>query len=109
MTTPISGGSLREAELPGVTGVTWKAQAAPSESPFVQGLRRLRRSHTALVGAGIVALLIVVAIFADVLAPMSPIASDQMHTFAGPRGGPPRGTDQLGPDKRHPRIPRPRQ
>jgi len=98
MTKPISGGSLREAELPGVTGVTWPAPAAPAESPFVQGLRRLRRSHTALVGAGIVGLLLVVAIFADALAPMSPIASDQMQTFARPSWDHPLGTDQLGRD-----------
>jgi len=46
MVKPISGGSLREAELP-VPGVAWRAPAARSESPFVQGLRRLRRSTTA--------------------------------------------------------------
>ena len=43
----ISGGSLREAELP-VAGIALPAQAARSESPFVQGLRRLRKSTTAL-------------------------------------------------------------
>ena len=41
----ISGGSLREAELP-VAGIALPAQAARSESPFVQGLRRLRKSTT---------------------------------------------------------------
>jgi peptide/nickel transport system permease protein len=72
--------------------------AAPSESPLVQGLRRLRRSTTALVGAGIAVMLVLVAIFADVLAPHSPIASDQTRTFQRPSWDHPLGTDQLGRD-----------
>ena len=71
---------------------------APSESPLVQGLRRLRRSTTALVGAGIAVALVLVAIFADVLAPQSPTASDQMQTFQRPSWDHPLGTDQLGRD-----------
>jgi peptide/nickel transport system permease protein len=67
-------------------------------SPTREGIRRLRRSTTALVGAAIVALLIVVALFADVLAPQSPIASDQTQTFATPSWAHPLGTDQLGRD-----------
>jgi peptide/nickel transport system permease protein len=95
---PISGGSLREAELPGVAEVAWRGPAARAESPFVQGLRRLRRSATALIGAAIVGVLLVVAIFADVLAPESPTASDQTQTFAAPSWDHPLGTDQLGRD-----------
>src|SRR3989442_4071369 len=95
---PIRGGSLGEADLPVATGVAWGARARPAESPFMQGLRRLRRSTAALVGAGIVVVLLVVAIFADVLAPQSPIASDQTHTFEGPSWDHPVGTDQLGRD-----------
>lgn len=98
MATPIRGGSLREVELPGVAGVAWPAPAARSETPLAQGLRRLRRSATALVGAAIVGLLLVVAIFADVLAPQSPTASDQTQTFARPSWDHPLGTDQLGRD-----------
>jgi peptide/nickel transport system permease protein len=94
----ISGGSLREAELPGVAGVPWPAPAARSESPFVQGLRRLRRSTTALVGVAVVAVLLIVAIFADLLAPQSPTRSDQTQTFARPSWDHPLGTDQLGRD-----------
>jgi peptide/nickel transport system permease protein len=95
---PIRGGSLGEADLPVATGVAWGARARPAESPFVQGLRRLRRSAAALVGAGIVIILVFVAIFADVLAPQSPIASDQTHTFERPSWDYPLGTDQLGRD-----------
>ena len=69
-----------------------------SESPLVQGLRRFRRSTTALVGVAIVLALVLVAIFADVLAPRDPIASDQTRTFERPGWDYPLGTDQLGRD-----------
>jgi ABC-type dipeptide/oligopeptide/nickel transport system permease subunit len=78
------------------------AVAAPArevaESPFAQGVRRLRRSVTALVGVAIVAVLLVVAIFADALAPQSPTTNDQSKTFARPSWDHPLGTDQLGRD-----------
>jgi peptide/nickel transport system permease protein len=98
MATPISGGSVREAELPRLAEVAWPAPAARSESPLAQGVRRLRRSATALVGVAIVVVLVLVAIFADVLAPESPTASDQRQTFAAPSWDHPLGTDQLGRD-----------
>ena len=65
----ISGGSVREADLTAAGDVEGRATAGPAESPFVLGVRRLRRSTTALIGVGIVAVLLVVALFADVLAP----------------------------------------
>src|SRR5262245_58108117 len=95
---PISGGSTREVELSAVARGAWPAAAAPSESPFAQGLRRLRRSATALIGAAIVAILLVVALFADVLSPYNPIANDQTSTFQSPSWEHPLGTDQLGRD-----------
>jgi peptide/nickel transport system permease protein len=98
MATPISGGSVREVELSGVAGVPWPAPATTSESPLAEALRRLRRSTTALVGVAIVALLMVVAIFADALAPQSPIANDQTKTFLAPSWEHPLGTDQMGRD-----------
>ena len=92
---PIRGGSTSEAEL----NVAWRpAAAAAGESPFMQGVRRLRRSATALVGLAIVVLLLVVAIFADVLAPLSPITNNQAATFQRPSWDYPLGTDQLGRD-----------
>jgi peptide/nickel transport system permease protein len=94
----ISGGSVNEADLRVATDVAWAPRAAPSESPWVAGIRRLRKSATALVGAGIVGALVVVAIFADVLAPQSPIASNQTRTFERPSWTYPLGTDQLGRD-----------
>jgi len=95
---PISGGSTPEAELSAIPGVTWPAGGERSETPLAQGLRRFRRSTTALVGVAIVLVLLVVALFADVLAPLSPIASDQTHTFERPSWDYPLGTDQLGRD-----------
>jgi peptide/nickel transport system permease protein len=94
----IRGGSVGEADLPVTTEVAWGPRARPSESPLAQGLRRLQRSATALVGAVIVGVLLVVAIFADVLAPQSPFVSDQTDTFARPSWEHPLGTDQLGRD-----------
>ena len=95
---PISGGSVSEAGLAVPAGVDLLARSRPAESPLALGLRRLRKSVTALVGAGIVVVLLVVAIFADVLAPRSPITSDQTHTFERPSWSYPLGTDQLGRD-----------
>ena len=94
---PISGGSVGTAEVPVVADVAWP-RVKQSESPLAQGLRRLRRSTTALVGVAIVLVLIVTAIFADVLAPASPIASNQARTFERPSWEYPLGTDQLGRD-----------
>src|SRR5215813_11044722 len=93
----ISGGSVSEADLR-VGGVAAPGRAELAESPLAQAIRRLRRSTTALVGVAIVAALLFVAIFADVLAPQSPIASDQAHTFERPSWEHPFGTDQLGRD-----------
>ena len=97
-TRPISGGSVREDELPAVAGVAWRAKGQASESPFAQGVRRLRRSATALLGLAIVVVLVLVALLADVLAPQSPITNDQTKTFASPSWEHPLGTDQLGRD-----------
>src|SRR5688572_12518673 len=94
----IGGGGAGEAGLPQVGGLAWPVTRERSQSPFAQGLQRLRKNKTALVGAAIVALLLVVAAFADVLAPESPTASDQSQTFQRPSWEHLLGTDQLGRD-----------
>jgi ABC-type dipeptide/oligopeptide/nickel transport system permease subunit len=90
--------SLSEAELAVSPRAIPQAEARVSESPFAQGVRRLRRSATALLGLAIVAVLLVVAMFADVLAPRDPIVNDQTRTFQAPSWEYPLGTDQLGRD-----------
>jgi peptide/nickel transport system permease protein len=60
-------------------------------------LRRLRRSHTAMVGLTIVLLLLLVAVFADVLAPYGPTQTTP-NSMAPPTWGHPMGTDLLGRD-----------
>jgi ABC-type dipeptide/oligopeptide/nickel transport system permease subunit len=92
----ISGGALNEAALPARIAVP--GPLARSEAPLTEAIRRLRKSTTAVIGAVIVVALVLVALFADVLAPMSPIVSDQHTTFARPSLDHPLGTDQLGRD-----------
>ncbi len=89
-------GALGEAGLP--LEARAPALRARTESPVREAIRRLRGSRTAVVGAAIVVALVVVALGADVLAPQSPIASDQSQTFARPSADHPLGTDQLGRD-----------
>ena len=96
---PISGGSVGEADLRSVQDATWTGgRAKRSETPLAQAVHRLRKSTTALIGAAIVIALVLVAIFADVLAPQSPTTSDQMQTFQRPSRDHVLGTDQLGRD-----------
>jgi peptide/nickel transport system permease protein len=93
---PLGEVTLADVGLPLIT--TGVPRRDRSESPFRQGLRRLSRSGTSMAGLAVVTTLVLVAIFADVLAPRSPIASDQTHTFESPNRAYPLGTDQLGRD-----------
>ena len=52
-----------------------------SEALLAQTARRLARSKTALFGLVIVALLVLVAVFADLLAPYSPTNNAPNQTF----------------------------
>jgi ABC-type dipeptide/oligopeptide/nickel transport system permease subunit len=94
---PISGGSLREVDL-AVPGMAIPERAARTATPFWDGVRRLRKSATAIIGLVIVVVLVLTAIFADVLAPASPTAADQTRMFLTPSWEHPLGTDQLGRD-----------
>lgn len=69
-----------------------------SESQLSVAVRRLKRSYTALFGLGIVILLILVAAFADVLAPYSPTLNSSNETFQHPNVQHLLGTDQFGRD-----------
>ena len=65
--------------------------------------RRLRRSPTAILGAVLVTVFVVVAVFAPLLAPYSPTATDlsglRPGVFPGPSAEHPLGVDQLGRDE----------
>ena len=69
----------------------------------IDALRRLRRSPTAIVGAVLVSLFVLVALFAPWLAPYSPTAQDLTNLrpgdFPGPSREHPLGLDQLGRDE----------
>lgn len=66
-------------------------------------LRRLRRSPTAIVGAVLVLIFVIVAVFAPLLAPYSPTAVDLTNLrpgeFPGPSAEHLLGLDQLGRDE----------
>jgi peptide/nickel transport system permease protein len=68
-----------------------------ARSMLVITLRRLRRSHTAMLGLFIVVLLLLVAVFADVLAPYSPTQTTA-NTMSTPTWQHLMGTDLLGRD-----------
>ncbi|MGF1576805.1 MAG: ABC transporter permease [Cyanophyceae cyanobacterium] len=88
MTTPINP-VLADTSSQKVTG-----PAAYREiSPWVRAWHRFQCNHLALVGLGFVMLLILVAVFADGLAPYSPV-----EIFAGMRGRPPSSNHWLGFD-----------
>lgn len=73
-------------------------QRVRSESLYAQTSRRLRRSKTALFGLGVVVALVLVAIFADVLAPYSPTKNSPSEMFQTPNSKHWLGTDQFGRD-----------
>lgn len=95
----------RGTEIDGEESATAVAATAPSvpsgarpESLLAQIARRLKRSYTALFGLGIVTLLVVAALFADILAPFSPIAHAPHAMFQTPSHTHWLGTDQFGRD-----------
>ena len=94
----VRGGSAGEAEMPVGRPCLDGQRASTAQSPFAQGLRRLRRNRIALVGAAIVAVLLLTATFADVLAPQSPIGLRSDPDLPAPELGASLGTDQLGRD-----------
>lgn len=73
-------------------------QRVQSESLWAQTTRRFKRSYTALFGFSIVVLLLLVALFADVLAPYNPISNAPTETFQTPNRQHLLGTDQFGRD-----------
>lgn len=78
------------------------ADAAPLEAPPVarpEGIvRRLLRRPAAAISLAVIALFVLVTVFAPVVAPHSPTELDYAHLFAPPSWTHPFGTDELGRD-----------
>ena len=91
-----TNGSAATAVIEPATPV--RQASPPSESLLAQTARRLKRSYTALFGLGTVILLILVAIFADVLAPYDPVVNSMNEMFQAPSRAHWLGTDQFGRD-----------
>jgi ABC-type dipeptide/oligopeptide/nickel transport system permease subunit len=72
--------------------------ARPGTRPTVAALRSLARNRAALLGAGILVVLALVAVFAPLLTPYDPTKQDLSAAFDGPSLAHPLGTDQLGRD-----------
>jgi peptide/nickel transport system permease protein len=80
--------------------VSLEAEAGP-QPPFQRTrrfLRRFARSRMGMLGAGILAIFIVTAIFAPVLMPFDPYAVDLKQVARAPSWIHPFGTDKLGRD-----------
>jgi peptide/nickel transport system permease protein len=73
-------------------------ESRPSLSARQRFIKRFLRQRGAVVSLAFLALLILIAIFADFVAPMDPDKTSLGNTFAGPSGDHWLGTDQLGRD-----------
>ncbi|GAA2358388.1 ABC transporter permease [Dactylosporangium salmoneum] len=80
-------------------GVTTSPNAPATTAPASRGvLRRFRRQRLAMLALAFIAAMVVVAVFAGVLAPHDPNAQNLNRVMEGPSGSYPLGTDQLGRD-----------
>ena len=68
------------------------------ESQFVAVMKRLKRNRFAMIGLFVIIFLLLVAAFADVLAPYGYAEQDLANTFQSPSWEHPCGTDKLGRD-----------
>jgi oligopeptide transport system permease protein len=95
LSTPASGTDVG----PAVAGAVGAARAAArSSSLWRDALRRLRRNRLAMAGGVLILLLCLVAIFADVLAPLPYTKTNFGRLNEPPSRDFPLGTDQLGRD-----------
>jgi peptide/nickel transport system permease protein len=86
-----AGRKLRPAAAGEVSAVSQHGQLS-------EALHRLTGNRVTLAGTIVVALLIIVALFADQLAPYDPIAVSGLQRLSGPSLAHPFGTDHLGRD-----------
>ncbi len=109
LSTPASGikfgGGLRppsdaspQEELRGQSPRSEQASSTAPSSLWRDGWRRLRRNKLAMAGGAVVLLLILIAMFADVLAPYSYTKTNFGRLNEAPSRAYPFGTDQVGRD-----------
>ena len=67
-----------------------------AKNPFVEALHNLKKNKMACVGGVILLLFILIAIFADFIAPHAADTQDWMHIMEGPSADFPLGTDSYG-------------
>ena len=79
-------------------GINVAQAVAAGESLQAMAWRQLWRKHTAIVGVGIIVVLVLTAMLADVLAPYNPTATGSGEPMSPPNGQHPLGTDMLGRD-----------
>jgi peptide/nickel transport system permease protein len=77
---------------------TARERELPDDQPWKRALRRLVRRRGAMVGAAVVGFFVVVAIFAPLIAPYSPIATDWGAVRKAPTWAHWLGTDEIGRD-----------
>ena len=71
-------------------------QKKKKESMTIITLRRLKRNKTAMAGLVILTIMVLIAVFAPVLAPYDYTETDLFATFGEPSLEHPFGTDELG-------------
>jgi ABC-type dipeptide/oligopeptide/nickel transport system permease subunit len=71
----------------------------PRRTPLQLLIRELRRNPSAMIGAAVVLLLVLAAVFADLLAPYDPLIPDPLASLKPPHLEHPLGTDPLGRDQ----------
>jgi len=77
---------------------TERVKPKKKESQFKDVWRRFRRNWAAMIGLVVMVILVITAIFANVIAPEDPVAQDLSRTFLKPNSHNIMGTDNFGRD-----------
>lgn len=80
-------------------GLATSTQESPAAAPASRGVwRRLRRQRLAMLSLAFIVAMVLVAVFADLIAPYDPNAQDLKNVMANPSAEHLLGTDQVGRD-----------
>ncbi|MGH8792902.1 MAG: ABC transporter permease [Stackebrandtia sp.] len=98
--------STKTDKIDRLAELTAQSERTEGASLWVEALRRLRRNPMAIVGASIVAIFVLMAIFSPLLAPYDPVAQTwrdevllNQNVFVGPRADNWLGLDHQGRDE----------